>query len=356
MRYWRRNVFFAGACLCLVILLVYLWLFPTAEFYLDVDCDSVDMYQRCTAERLTLYYLTRIFEDLPPKKAQDKDGVILSEYSRGRKGIVYRNRKDQSIYSATTISIWALLAFDFYVARRDRRYLDEFWTHIEWLRQNIYIKGDFGVWLMDWEYGKYDTPPYGWPSGLAQGTAISGLLRAYQVSEEDEYLELATLAKNAFKYPMGAGGVRFVDEESYVWYEEYAGRPPPHILNGFIYALFGLYDYYRVTHSDDALALFEEGIRTVQDHLDQYDMGYWSCYDLRYRGYASNYGYHHFHIVQLKILYYITGSEVFREYAEKFERYLKEPYLTWFKLNFALDALHRRLTYKGLFSTHGLFG
>ena len=356
MRHWRRNASLASVCLFLGILLTYLWYFPTDRLCEDVsDYDPVDRYQQCKADRLTWYYLTRPFEELPPKRAQDENGVILSEYSRGRKDIVYKDSRAPFTHSVITISLRALEAFEFYTGTKNEEYLDEFWVHIDWLRKNLQVKGDFGVWLMDWAYRKYDTPPYGWPSGLGQGVAISALLRAYQTSGEDKYLKLATLAKNAFKYPIEAGGVRFVDQRGYVWYEEYAGRPPPHILNGFIYALFGLYDYYRVTRSDDALALFEEGVRTVQDHLDQYDMGYWSRYDLRYRGYAAKYSYHHFHINQLRVLYYITQIDLFREYAEKFERYFKEPYLTWFKLNFAVDALHRRLTYKGLFSTHGLF-
>jgi hypothetical protein len=41
-----------------------------------------------------------------------------------------------------------------------------------------------------------------------------------------------------------------------------------------------------------------------------------------------------------------TQIHFFRDYTEEFDRYFKEPYLTWFKLNFTLDALHRRLTYK----------
>ena len=221
MKHRKRNAFLVSACLCLAIFSAYLWFFPIERAYLDVsDYDPVDMYQRCTADQLTRYYLTEALEDIPPKRAQDKSGVILSEYSKGRKDIVYKNSRDRFIHSVITISFRALGAFDFYVGKKNEKYLDEFWVHVHWLRKNIQISGDLGVWLMDWEYRKYNTPPYGWPSGLGQGLAISALLRAYQISGEDEYLKLATLAKNA---PIEAGGVRFVDEEGYVWYEEYAG-------------------------------------------------------------------------------------------------------------------------------------
>ncbi len=57
-------------------------------------------------------------------------------------------------------------------------------------------------------------------------------------------------------------------------------QAPPHVLNGFIFALFGLYDFYKLTHSEVALDLFNEGIETLKANLKRYDLGYWSRYDL----------------------------------------------------------------------------
>ena len=37
--------------------------------------------------------------------------------------------------------------------------------------------------------------------------------------------------------------------------EEYPGSPPDHTLNGFIFALYGVYDYYVITRSDAASRL-----------------------------------------------------------------------------------------------------
>ena len=76
-------------------------------------------------------------------------------------------------------------------------------------------------------------------------------------------------------------------------------------------------------------------------------MGYWSSYDLLYDSFSAGYNYHrNIHIPQLKVLYEITEDSVFKHYIEKFEKYLNEPYLSIFKLNFTIDAIQRYLTYK----------
>ena len=74
----------------------------------------------------------------------------------------------------------------------------------------------------------------------------------------------------------------YKDKEGFVWYEEYPSleNEPPHVLNGFIFALFGLYDYYKATESEEALELFNQGIKTLKEKINLWDMGFWSRYDL----------------------------------------------------------------------------
>jgi hypothetical protein len=121
-------------------------------------------------------------------------------------------------------------------------------------------------------------------------------------------------------------------------------------LNGHINGLLGLYDYWRITKNDKAKKLFDKGIKTVTDNIAKYDAGYWSYYDLQYP-YVADYFYHKaVHIPQLKILYQITGKEIFRVYAGKWNNYFNEPYYTLYKLKMIYDGLHRRFTYKSFFT------
>ena len=116
------------------------------------------------------------------------------------------------------------------------------------------------------------------------GQAISGLCRAFQLTNDPKYMEACKSALRTFDHEIAEGGVRFVDEKGYVWYEEVAVNPPAHILNGFIFALFGIYDYYRVTKDTHALSLFNQGIRTLKDKLHLYDTGGIIRYDLLTKG------------------------------------------------------------------------
>ena len=103
------------------------------------------------------------------------------------------------------------------------------------------------VWnhYFDWEYR--DTLRSPWYSGLAQGQGISLLVRAHKESADPRYLDAAQKALAAFYRPLTEGGVAFTDDQGDIWFEEYIVSPPTHILNGFIWAAWGVYDYFLAT-------------------------------------------------------------------------------------------------------------
>jgi len=72
---------------------------------------------------------------------------------------------------------------------------------------------------------------------MAQGWGVSVLLRAYQLTDKNVYLEIAKKAYRSFEIDISDGRAKFVDEEYNVWLEEYALISPPHVLNGFLFAI-----------------------------------------------------------------------------------------------------------------------
>ena len=62
-------------------------------------------------------------------------------------------------------------------------------------------------------------------------------------------------------------------------YAEYTYAPSDRILNGFIQALVGLYDYASITKDPLGLALFEAGDAEARAEVPRYDTGAWSLYD-----------------------------------------------------------------------------
>lgn len=178
----------------------------------------------------------------------------------------------------------------------------------------------------DWEYRTPLRAP--WYSGLAQGQGISLLVRVHRITGEMAYLQAAQLAFAAFLRTADRGGVVFIDSDGNKWIEEYIVSPPTHILNGFIWASWSIYDYALATGDLGARKLFESVVRTIARNISYYDAGYWSLYEqagVRLKMLASPF-YHRLHIVQLLVLHRLTGDDVFRRWAERWDGYLRNPF------------------------------
>jgi hypothetical protein len=114
------------------------------------------------------------------------------------------------------------------------------------------------------------------------------------------------------------------DEQGDVWIEEYIVDPPSHILNGFMWALWGVYDYAQWSGRDEAHKLWAAGVKTLERRLHEFDTGWWSLYEARHNGrrmVASRY-YHGLHITQLQVMHRLTGNTFFADAASRFQSYM----------------------------------
>jgi hypothetical protein len=129
-----------------------------------------------------------------------------------------------------------------------------------------------------WEYMFHfdgGSPP--WTSGLSQGTALQVMARAWSRFKEPAYLTAAQQALGIFQTAPSTG-VR-VKTAAGAEYAEYTYAPSDRILNGFIQADVGLYDYTSITHDPLGLKLFEAGDAEARAEVPHYDTGAWSLYD-----------------------------------------------------------------------------
>ncbi|MFH0799363.1 MAG: D-glucuronyl C5-epimerase family protein [Pseudomonadota bacterium] len=226
-------------------------------------------------------------------------------------------------YNPIAIAQYALANYNLAVKGETKRW-DVFLTNARWLLNNRVANGK-GLLLwphhFDFEYFRLLKAP--WFSGLAQGQGLSVLVRAYAETKDPAYLAAAEEVFRSLALPIEDGGVLHRDPEGYCWIEEYIVTPPTHILNGFIWALWGVHDYYLLTRSDEARGLFEACTKTIVDNLRRYDNGFWSLYEmtpLRFKNIASTY-YHRLHIAQLEIMYHLTDEDRFRVYSAKWKAY-----------------------------------
>ncbi len=129
-----------------------------------------------------------------------------------------------------------------------------------------------------WEYMfRFDGGAPPWTSGLSQGTAVQVLARAFSRFKEPAYLTAAQQALGIFQ-TAPPQGVR-VATPAGALYAEYTYAPSDKILNGFIQALVGLYDYAAITKDPLGLSLFEAGDAEARALVPRYDTGAWSLYD-----------------------------------------------------------------------------
>ncbi len=273
---------------------------------------------RASADTLAEYYMCF------PQKAGyvahlDTDGIPLLNY-RGRIGLQY---------NPIAISQWGLGNYNLFrgvTASEDRNhvYKQKFLAASDWLCSNL-KQNSYGVWVwnhdFEWEYR--DTLKAPWYSGLAQGQAISLLVRAHAETGNSKYIEASDLAFESFLKSVDEGGVIFIDEQKQPWIEEYIVHPPTHILNGFIWAVWGVRDYYLATKRQDAQNLLKASVKTLRDNLQRYDLGFWSLYEQSgtFLPMVASPFYHQLHIVQLRIMHRLTGDTVFAEYADRWQRY-----------------------------------
>ncbi len=122
----------------------------------------------------------------------------------------------------------------------------------------------------------------------------------------------------------------FEDEEQNLWIEEYLVNPPTHILNGFIWALWGVFDFWLDRADASAKEIFDRGVETLRRNLPAFDTGYWSLYEQSgseksgapLKMLASPF-YHELHIVQLRVMFMLTGDARFAAVAEQWESYAR---------------------------------
>ena len=309
LNYWRR------------IFKVYLTKTPS---YLNFWHEEPAAASDITPEKLGKYYMT--FADKTAYKGpKDKDGVILFDY-HSNIGIQY---------NPVAIAQYGLGHINQYLKTGDAQNLKEAKIQADWLIRNL-EENEKGipVWKhnFEWHYKKLLQP--GWYSALSQGSGISLLVRIYKETNEEKYLETAKEAFRALNTDVEKGGVKFVDDEGNVWVEEYIIHPPTHILNGFLWTIWGIWDLYLVTGEKASKSLFEACVETLKKNLHRYNANYWSLYDLskqKMKMLASPF-YHKLHIAQLEATYKLTGEDIFRKYQELFQKYQKN----WFKRKKAL--------------------
>tara|TARA_Y100001970_G_scaffold281852_1_gene393489 strand:- start:26396 stop:27367 length:972 start_codon:yes stop_codon:yes gene_type:complete len=227
-------------------------------------------------------------------------------------------------YNPIAIAQYGLGNYNLFLDTNDKTRLDKFIHVSDWLVENLKLNIDgIPVWMHNFDFEYKTTLKDPWYSGLAQGLGISTLIRAYKETNNQKYLDAYEKAWISMTKNINEGGVLYVDDKGNYWIEEYILESPTHILNGFIWALWGVYDAWKLLENSEAKDLFHKCCKTLETNLKKYDNKYWSLYELSntYLPMISSPFYHNLHIVQLKIMWALTSSNCFLEFSTKWEEY-----------------------------------
>ena len=211
---------------------------------------------------------------------------------------------------------YGLGCYDLYLQEGDKRYLKLFLHYAAWTLEQQDSSGRWANFAHC-----YPENPFG---AMAQGEAASLLIRAYKESGEQRYLDAARKAIDYMLIPLEKGGTTRYDGDDVILLE-YTHLPV--VMNGWIFAWWGLYDYVKLTADTRYRDVMERSCQSLERHLPLFSTGYWSKYDLDYR-IASPF-YHRLHIAQMTAMHQLTGRETFAEYAAKWTHNQESLWCRW---------------------------
>lgn len=259
---------------------------------------------RCYSKDEIKGYYNDLTEKVKKEQILDNNGIPLLNVDNGDK-----------IYFPIMIFQYGLGAYDKYLIsnKKDKEMLKKLISCAEWALQNQELNGG-------WKNFEYEYPenPY---SSMAQGEGISLLIRAYLETQNLNYKKAAKKAANFMILDIKYGGTtEYHDGKIYL--HEFTHLPT--VLNGWIFSLFGLFDYILLTNDKEIGKLYKDSIFTLEKEICKFDNGYWSMYN--FDKMITSPFYHKLHIAQLEVLYDLTGIKTFKEYAMKWTKYLNKRY------------------------------
>lgn len=242
--------------------------------------------------------LAGYFNDMTQKVLQGNENL--------ENGIPFLEHSDGShVQMPTMIFQYGLGAYDLWLIEGKNSYLKKAKRCADWALEHQETTGAWNNFFYI-----YPEHPY---SAMPQGEGASLLLRIYKETGESKYLDAARRALDFMLLDVKEGGVS--RRENGLILLEYTHLPV--VMNGWIFALFGLYDFW-ITTGDMERELAKTLI-TLKSNLQKFDCGYWSLYDEN--GKIASPFYHNLHIAQMKALYEISRDNIYQNYEEKFKKY-----------------------------------
>lgn len=250
----------------------------------------------------------------------DSQGIPYTYYPK-QNGITPGNQ-----YNATIVCNYALNYYDSLKQNKNAGMQLRLMHCVQWLQQNMERHKEYALFRFHWQQPWYDSVKAPFTSGMTSGLAMQLFTKAYPIFKDSTLLTDASLLLRGFSVSIDSGGFTYKEPDGW-WYEEIANssKHTPRILDGHLFALLGLYDYYQAGGDASALYYFKRGAASLKQALPAYDAGNGAiCYDT-YCKHADK-KYRQIITGQMERLWKITSDPVFNYYFLKWRRPLEQPY------------------------------
>ena len=218
-------------------------------------------------------------------------------------------------YFPVEIVQFGLGAYDLFLLTGEDRYLDKFKQCVHWLK------------LQQEESGAWDNFSFIYPdhpySAMVQGECASLFVRAYMQTSDEAYLATARKALLFMLKPLEEGGTARYIEKGLVLHE-YTHWPA--VLNGWVFAWWGLWDYVMITGDEDFRTAMEQSAEALLCMLPDFSRHHWSMYALN--GRIASPHYHYIHIAQMTVMHQLTGRDEFVQYERLWRKWQNN---LWYK-------------------------
>ena len=274
-------------------------IYKIKKWYKMMTGQSISHVNQGVGTCYSKYGIAGYYNDLTEKVTKDAPEILVPKY--------YVDTGEE-IFFPIGIFQYGLAAYDLFLKSQEPVYRKKMLACADWAVENQTEDGG-------WVTFAFETPEHPY-SSMAQGEGISLLVRAHLETQKEAYLTAAHKAKDFMLKSIPEGGTTDYSGEDVCFYE---CTHDPLILNGWIFSLWGLYDYCKYCDDTDAQSILESSLGSLKKKLPEFDMKYWSKYEDGKR--ICSPFYHKLHIAQLTVMYDLFGDPVYREYADIWQEY-----------------------------------
>lgn len=163
-----------------------------------------------------------------------------------------------------------------------------------------------------------------WCSCIAQGYALYISSKLYKITNDIKYLEICKKIYNSYYLEKNKKNKFFFTtiKNNYIWFQEYQHNKETYILNGFIYGILGLYEYYSLVYNyklfnknelNRLYKLLCSSLYSIENYAMLFINENWISSYCLYNINYTKLNYNKIHKRQFNQLYKITNEQIFKK-------------------------------------------